>query len=146
MGPVRTIVDTAWTDIQSRFGALCAAQSVTEPSYIFGESDWMSRMKYPVMFCTVDYARQETSSVGDEQITVALDLVIVHTSSRPDTLETNMLDYTDCMLELVRDDHTFNGACHIGEFLSSDLYAGSQNDRDMAVAIVSILLRKEVLS
>lgn len=146
MGPFRTIVDTAWADVQSRFGALCTAQSVVEPSYVFGESDWMSRTKYPVIFCTVDYVRQETSAVGDEQVLVALDLVIAHTSSRPDTLETNMLDYTDCMLQLVRDDHTFNGACHVGEFVSSDLYSGSQNDRDMAVAIVSFLLRKELLS
>jgi len=145
MGPVRTLVATAWADIQSRFGAIATAHSVTEPAYIFGESSWFSRMKYPAMFLTVDSVRQETSSQLAEELSVQLDLVIVHTSSRPDTLETNMLDYTDCMLQLLRDDHTMNEACEIGEFVASELYAGSENDRDIAVAIVTLLLRKEIL-
>jgi len=145
LGQVRTMVAAAWADIQSRFGALCDTAGVQKPHYVFGESDWFSRMKYPAMFLTLDNVRQETSSQLADELSVTLDLVIVHTSGKPETLETQMMDYTDCMLELMRDDHTLGGACQIGEFVSSELYGGSQDSRDVGVAVVTVLLRKEVL-
>ena len=143
MGAVRTIVDTAWADIQSRFGALAAEKSLPEPKYAIG-ADWFSRLRYPVLFLTTDYIRQETSAILGEEVSVALDLVLVHTAGKADVLETAMIDYTDCLLELIRDDHTFGGACQIGEFVSSDLYAGAQDGWDLGIALLSILLRQEI--
>lgn len=144
MGPVRTIVDTAWADIKVRFGPLATAKSLKVPAYSFGVADVFSRLKYPVLFLAVDYARQETESMLGENLSVAMDLVIVDTGPKPDALQDAILDYTDCLLELIRDDHTFGGACQIGEFQSSDLFAASANDRDLAIAKLSVLLRTEI--
>jgi len=144
MGPVESIVTTAWTDIQSRFGLLATEKYLDVPTYAYGSADWLSRYKYPVLFLTVDNVRQETSGIGAEELRVSLDLVLAQTANKPETLESEVMQYTDCMLELIRDDHTFGGACHIGEFIASELYAGSEQDRDIAIAIITILLRKEV--
>lgn len=144
MGAVRTIVDTAWADIQSRFSVAASEAKLKIPAYAFGVADWFSRTKYPVVFCTLDYVRQETSAIGAEELQVAMNLVVVQTGLKPETLEDEMMDYTDVVLELLRDDHTFGGACQIGEFQSSDLYAGAQDGKDLAIAIVAILLRQEV--
>lgn len=145
MGPVETVVTTAWADIQTRFTAAAAAAGLPALNYAFGVADWFSRMKYPVLFATLDYVRQVTESQQGEMLEIALNLVVVHTGSKPDTLETQMIGYTDALLELLRDDHTFGGACEIGEFALSDLYAGAQDSRELAIAIMTILLRKEIL-
>lgn len=145
MGPVETIVSTAWADIQSRFASLAAAAGLPVPTFSYGEKNWSSRNSYPAMFLALDYVRQDTSSMLAEELEVAMDLVLVQTSAEPETLQDQMMQYTDCMLELVRDDHTFGGACQIGAFVSSELYDGSEQDRDLAIAIISINLRTEVL-
>lgn len=144
MGPVETMVTTAWADIQSRYTALAGAASLPLPVYAIGAADWFSRMKYPAMFLTLDYVRQNTESMLGEEIEAVLDLVLVHTAAKPTTLETQMMGYIDAMLELLRDDHTFGGACQIGEFMASDMYAAAQDGRDLAIAMISIRLRREV--
>jgi hypothetical protein len=144
VGPARQIIETAWTDIQARFGPLATAKSLKVPVYSFGIADVFSRMKYPALFLAVDFVRQETESILGENLSVALDLILVHTDAKPAVLQTAMLDYTDCMLELLRDDHTLGGACQIGEFQGSDLFSASANDADLAIAKISILLRTEI--
>jgi len=138
------MVTTAWADVQARFSPLAIAKSLPVPQYAFGGRDWFSRMKYPALFLTVDYARQETESMLGEELRVALDLVLVQTAAKPETLQAQILGYTDAMLELIRDDHTLGGACQIGEFVASDLYAGAADGPDLAIAMMSILLRKEI--
>lgn len=144
MQPVKTIVDTAWTDIKARFAALATVAGLPVPVFARGVADWFSRMKYPAMFLTLDYVAQETESMLGENLSVVLNLVIVHTAAKPEKLETQMTEYIDAMLELIRNDHTFGGACQIGEFVASDLYAGAQDGRDLSIAIITLRLRKEV--
>ena len=144
MGPVRTAVSTAWTDIQTRFSTITTEHQLKAPKYAKGVSDWFSRMSYPALFLTSDYVTQETSGQLGEELGIVLNLVLVHTSPKPDKLEDDMLEYTDCLLELIRDDHTFGGACQIGEFVSSDLYAAAQDGQDLALAMITIRLRTEV--
>ena len=144
MGPVKTLVSTAWADIKDRFPALAASHHVKAPKFAKGVSDWFSRLSYPVLILTSDYITQETAGQLGEELAVILDLVLVHTAGKPEKLEDEVLEYVDCLLELIRDDHTFNGACIIGEFVSSDLYAAAQDQQDLAIAMMKIRLRTEV--
>lgn len=144
MQPVKQIVDKAWADIQARLPALCVKHGAPSPTFAYGVSDWFSRLKYPVLFLTLDYIRQESSATMGEELQVSMDLVLVHTATKPEILQQHTIGYTDAMLELIRDDHTFGGACQIGEFVGSDLYAAAQDGRDLAIAMISVLLREEV--
>lgn len=144
MGEMRTIVDTAWADIKTRYAAICTTNGQTVPVFDFGVHNVFSRTKYPAMLAVRDFTRQEPQSMLGEELQVNLTLVLVHTDSRPARLEETMMDYLDNVFELIRDDHTFGGACHIGEFVGSDSFAGSQDGPLLAIETVSLRLRKEV--
>jgi len=144
MGEVRTIVDTAWADIQSRYRTICQTNGQRIPQFAFGVQDLHSRLKYPAFFCTRDYTLMESKSMLGEELQVVLTLVLVHTDVKPDRLEEAMMDYLDNLFELIRDDHTFGGACQIGEFVGSDTFAGDQAGAQLAIETVTIRLRTEV--
>lgn len=138
------MVDTAWADIQSRYRTICQTNGQTIPQFAFGVQDFASRMRYPVLFCTRDFTRMESLSMCGEELQVTLTLVLVHTDLKPERLEESMMDYLDNLFELIRDDHTFGGACQIGEFVGSDSFAGDQAGQLLAIETVTIRLRMEV--
>ena len=114
MGAVRSMVDTAWADIQDRFGPIADDKSLSRPSYHTGLA-YFTRLKYPALFLTTDYVQQATTGVTAEGVSVYLNLVLVHTNSQPAHLEDDSLDYTDCLLELIRNEIQVCRICDLYE-------------------------------
>jgi len=141
---VTSIITTAWDHVQTAYTALVRAENLAVPHYIVGVQTALSSTRYPVLVRAKDYIRQDTSGITGEELKVALDFVLIHVANKPETLEANSLKYMNCLLEMIRDDDTFGGACQLGEFVASEFFDGSGNDRSMEIVKISVLLRQEV--
>lgn len=144
MGELSTIIDTAWAHVKSSYTPLVEARYIAVPYYEVGVQAALSGIRYPILVRAKDYVRQDTSAIMGEELQVSLDFVLVHVANKPETLEANSLIYMDCLLEMIRDDDTFGGACQLGEFVASEFFDGSGNDQSMEIVKISVLLRQEV--
>jgi hypothetical protein len=143
MGEVQQIIDTAWAHVKVAFTEICRVKRIPEPNYDISGPGVLNRLEYPALVMSKDYVRQETSAIMGEELQVALDLVLVHTAMEADALSSNGMAYIDAMLEMIRDDHTFGGACHIGEFVATDFFGDRELDQ-VEILKMAVLLRKEV--
>lgn len=98
--------------------------------HVVGDLEVLKQPRYPIALYYPTEITVEALDLGDDEIRMEVYLAIVLRGASDDKLTTKALRYSDCLRQLVNDDHTLGGACDYARVSRVNYYAsepGTEN-------------------
>jgi hypothetical protein len=106
--------------------------------HIVGDMDALKKSRYPMAFYYPMEINVEPLDMGSDEIRMQVYVAILLKGADGDKLTTKALRYSDCLREMVNDDHTLGGACDYAR-VSKVNYFSSEPGGENLMEIESIL-------
>lgn len=119
-------------------------KKLTTPMFELGYSPLFGRTHYPAGVIAQGVSGEEPIANKAADIGTELTCAIAIRESRPAKLQTNMLRYSDAMLDMVREDRTLGGICYEAVVNEVVPYQGDPQDKQIAVLVFTITINEEI--
>jgi hypothetical protein len=106
--------------------------------HIVGDLDALKQTRYPMAFYYPMEITVEPLDIEEDEIKMQVYVALILKGSDGDALTTKALRYSDCLREMVNDDHTLGGACDYAR-VSKVNYFSSEPGGENLMEIETIL-------
>jgi hypothetical protein len=106
--------------------------------HVVGDLEALKQTRYPMAFYYPMEINVEQLDLGNDEIQMQMYVSIVLKGADGDKVTTKALRYSDCLREMVNDDHTLGGACDYARVSKVNYYASEPGTENL-IEIESIL-------
>ncbi len=110
--------------------------------HVVGDFDALKKNRYPIAFYYPMEINVEPLDLGEDEITMQVYIAIILKGASDDRLTTKALRYSDCLREMVNDDHTLGSACDYARVSKVNYFAsepGGENLMEIETILTVIL-------
>jgi len=110
--------------------------------HVVGDLDALKKSRYPMAFYYPTEISIEPLDLGEDEITMQVYIAIILKGADGDKLTIKALRYSDCLREMVNDDHTLGAACDYARVSKVNYYAsepGGENLMEIETILTVVL-------